>query len=249
MRSFLQRSLFAFFVLWPGGVVFAFHRVPVPPHVSVKTYGQAYYLLTDTSVQKLSLSGKALWTYTRNLQETHLFLAFDTLYVYGEQGISQIDGELGIKRWGRSFLEIIGMGHQYPYLVVHMPTETAYVHPETGLVMALSPRVGEVSARQSRAETNGFKGPRPLNPLRGGIPTANVLTDGKTVLEKVGALWQLKVGEKGDVCFQFDADQIPEIEAYLWRPPTLSVMTASHLVVWPYIMPVGEPGVRRESRR
>ncbi len=228
MKLFWQRSLCAFFVFWHvGGVFGAVHRVPLAAHVEAKAYGHAFYLLTDTAVQKLSLSGKTLWTYTRDPHEARMFVAFDTVYLYGEMGLSQLDGVLGVKRWQRSFSEIIGVGHHYPYLVVYMPTQTAYVHPETGVVMALS-KPGFDSAVLANVD--------PLVASASHVIDTR-LTDGRTCLEKKDAGWQLKGGDGcHDLLFQFADAQVSEnIEAYLWVPPTLSILTPSHILFWPYV--------------
>ena len=103
--------------------------VSVPSHTRITAYGRAFYLLTETMLYKLSLFGKTRWQYPRSPEETGLFLAFDMVYLYGDHGLSQIEGELGVKRWHRRFPGVTRLGHHYPYLVVYTPTETHYVHP------------------------------------------------------------------------------------------------------------------------
>lgn len=204
-----------FFVLLGTGGVWGTGPVvvSVPSHTRVTAYGQAFYLLTETMLYKLSLSGKTLWQYPRSPEETGLFLAFDMVYLYGDHGLSQIEGELGVKRWHRRFPGVTRLGHHYPHLVVYTPTETQYVHPDTGMLMATAGvDLGERTVTENR------------------------LTSGRTCLEKSETMWQLKGGHGcQDLLFQFPDDRVSgEIEAYLWVPPTLSLMTASHLLFWRY---------------
>ena len=216
--SWTQQGRLALFVvlLWTGGVWGAKPLVvSVPSHTMAVAYGQAFYLLTETMLYKLSLSGNTLWQYRRDPEDKGLFVAFDMVYLYGDHGLSQIDAELGVKRWMRPFPGLIGLGHHYPYLVVYTPSQTGYVHPSTGMVITTVD--GSLGASE-------------------GTVTENRLTSGRTCLEKGETSWQLKGGVGcQDLLFDFPHERVSgNIEAYLWMPPTLSLMTASELVFWPY---------------
>jgi len=189
--------------------------ISLPQHHFGLAYGQAFYVVSDAAITKLSLSGKAIWAQSSLYSDSRLFIAFNKVYLYGPSGISEIDSDIGAQRWHRPLSGLRGLSHHYPYLVAETSTQHVYIHPDTGLtIMTVSASVREAAR-----------------------PTMNVLSDGKTVLTITGGLLTLRAVDAESLpIVQLDTGLAQEsVESYIWAPPTLSLMTASQIVFWPHV--------------
>jgi hypothetical protein len=217
--ALVQRGLFAFCILLVShSVCGAVIRVPLPPHHQGVAYDQAFYLVTDTGLSKRSVSGALLWNSGfENRGYSSVFVAFDTVYVYGASGVLAIDADIGSRRWYRPLKNSVSLAHVFPYLAVQTATDTVYLHPETGAVMMTEAFAGE--SLESR------------------LATSNGLTDGKTQLTVEDGVLTVSSGVSRETyLFRYRTSMpLAAIEAYIWVPPTLSLMTASEIVFWPYI--------------
>lgn len=207
------------FLFWGASLFATPIFLPLPQHTCGLAYGDSFYVVSGTSVMKYSLSGTELWQQSSALyRDSSLFIAFNKIYLYGASGISQVDSDIGVQRWHRSLSGLTGVSHHYPYLVAHTATKNVYIHPDTGLTMTTVPAV----KMPVLVEIN---------------PTYNHLSDGKTLLTIVDGLLTLRAVDTDQApIVQLEIDSSSEsVEAYIWTPPTLSVMTASQIVFWPHV--------------
>lgn len=205
---------------------------PLPSYVAAVVYGESFYTYSPPTLCKWTLSGKSVWSYgSEKIPSGSLFTAFDAVYLYDSRGVSQIDVTLGVLRWHRAVSEITRISHTYPYVVLDTPGQRVYVHPETGQVLATSDILSGPPPTASVSTLSAI--------LVATVPTASVMTwrYAKTVLVRDAVAKTLILKTIEDKTLAVLADPSPEasVMGYIWKFPTLSILTERGVFMWPYV--------------